>query len=233
MHEQENYVGTVTATNVAIGKRGHAGDTYCGSLPPDPRLNPKAGRDGDKSRHVFVIHGRDEEARLALFDFLRALGLVPMEWEHLVRTTGTGAPSLSQVVANASHEVQAVVALLTPDDIVRLHPSLHAPADSDDECAAGSQARPNVFLELGMALAIHPDRTIILEAGTMRRPADLTGLNYIRVTRDAGWCNKVATRLESAGCPVDRTGSDWYGDGRFARLAACDRRPPLDDCLRR
>jgi predicted nucleotide-binding protein len=238
MGEHRTTIGQINGErpNIATGAHSHAGDVIHQGVTDQPRSAERRERrdtagDADKSRNVFVIHGRDEEAREAVFDFLRALGLRPLEWEHLVHAQGIGAPSLATVVTNASHHAQAVLALLTPDDIVALHPTLHGPHDAIDEVALGCQARPNVFLELGMALAILPERTIIVEAGAMRRPADLAGLNYIRVTRDAGWCNKVAERLRTAGCPVDRMGTDWQRAGQFIHLAAHDRRPPSADSI--
>ena len=75
-----------------------------------------------------------------------------------------------------------------------------------------------------MALALLPNQTIVLRAGSMRWPADLEGLNYIRVTESADWCNKLAERLKTAGCPVDRTGTDWQRADRFRNLDAHGRR---------
>jgi predicted nucleotide-binding protein len=223
MGDQDIKVKRVDAKNVSF--RGDAGDHT--HWPNAAHHAPERSRgESDGSRRVFVIHGRDEEARIALFDLLRALGLQPLEWEQLVRDTGAGAPSLAEIVSDAARGAQAVVALLTPDDVVALHPSLRTVEDAEDEQAVGCQARPNVYLELGMALAACPDRTIIVEAGATRRPADLAGLNYIRIDKTAGWCNKLAERLRSAGCPVDRAGTDWQRTSRFTWLAAHDRRPP-------
>jgi predicted nucleotide-binding protein len=39
---------------------------------------------------VFVVHGRNEKARIAMFAFLRAIGLQPIEWSEAVSLTGTG-----------------------------------------------------------------------------------------------------------------------------------------------
>ena len=230
MGEQKIDIGHFEGHNVVFGEKGRAGDTY--HSPAEPRDRP-SHRPADKPRQVFVIHGRDEPARLAVFDLVRSLGLVPLEWEHLVRETGSGAPSLSKVVSDAPRLAQAVIALLTPDDIVTLHPSLRTPQDPAEERATAGQARPNVFIELGMALALVPDRTVILRVGAMRWPADLGGLNYIRITESADWCNKLAERLATAGCPVDRTGTDWQLADRFANLDAhrrrADRRVPVPD----
>jgi predicted nucleotide-binding protein len=221
---QHNEFGTFQGRNVVFGDEGKAGDfARADSGEVTPAEKPK--RMAEDPRTVFVIYGRDLEARDAIFEFLRALGLKPQEWEHLVRATGKGAPSLAEVVTRAVREAQAVVALLTPDDVVRLHPELRDASDTDAERSTACQARPNVFLELGMALAALSDHTIILEAGAMRRTADLAGLNYVTVSASTDWRNKVAERLQSAGCPVDRAGGDWQHPHWFADLAAYRRRP--------
>jgi predicted nucleotide-binding protein len=217
-------VTNANSDNMTFGDHSRAGDNLYGVGAHARGEENQA----DSARRVFVIHGRDEEARKAVFDFLRALGLHPLEWEQLVKAMRSAAPSLADVVANAPREAQAVVALLTPDDVVQLHPVLRGDSDAAGERVRGCQARPNVFVELGMALAIHPTRTIILEAGVMRRTADLDGLNYVRIDQTARWCNKVAERLQTAGCPVDRSGGDWQDSDRFAGLAAF-RRTPFDE----
>jgi len=37
---------------------------------------------------VFVIHGRNEAARKSMFEFLRAIGLKPLEWSQALAATG-------------------------------------------------------------------------------------------------------------------------------------------------
>ncbi|MFJ9643617.1 CATRA conflict system CASPASE/TPR repeat-associated protein [Streptomyces sp. NPDC004244] len=185
---------------------------------------PYGGPAPDTARNVFVIYGRDEPARCAVFDLLRALGLNPLEWEELVALTGKATPTLGEAVARALPLAGAVVVLLTPDDVVGLHPDLYEPRESRAEKGPSLQARPNVLLELGMALAVHPARTLILQFGDMRPVTDLGGLNYIRVTDTPGFRSKVANRLALLGCPV-RSGQDWLTAGGFGALTAYDREP--------
>lgn len=181
--------------------------------------------DTDYRRSVFVVHGRDEPARKALFDFLRAIGLNPLEWDQLVGMTGHSSPTLSQVIRVCLPQARAVVVLLTPEDVVRLHPELHDPFESEAEIREGMQARPNVLLEMGIALGMNPERTVILLVGEHRPVTDLGGINYIRVTDGPGFRQKLVSRLRSAGCDVRDGGTDWLTTGDFASLTAHRRTP--------
>ncbi|BCB84099.1 TIR domain-containing protein [Phytohabitans suffuscus] len=180
---------------------------------------------GPSSRDIFVIHGRDEQVREPFFEFLRAVDLRPLEWEALVSGTGRTSPSLLDVVETALARAGAVVALLTPDDIVQLHPSLHQTGERTVETKPSLQPRPNVLVELGMALGICRDRTIIVEIGDLRPVADLGGINVIRFDGTEHTLGKLVQRLRSAGCPVDEGGNDWRSRRRFANLEAFGRKP--------
>ncbi|MFB7943903.1 CATRA conflict system CASPASE/TPR repeat-associated protein [Kitasatospora phosalacinea] len=212
--------------DVAVDRAAHL------ERPPAPPAGPPATASAappatappERSREVFVVHGRDEPARRAVFAFLRALGLRPLEWEELVARTGQSSPYLGETVARAMPLAQAVVVVLTPEDVVHLHPEL-AP-DRDPELRPALQPRPNVLLELGMALAVHPDRTVILLAGEQRPVTDLGGRNYVRLTGGPECRSKIAGRLRLAGCPVDTSGQDWLRAGDFAALAALHREVP-------
>ena len=73
-----------------------------------------------------------------------------------------------------------MVVLVTPDDDVRIHGDLGpGPHERNFEM----QARPNVYIELGMAFALHPHRTVIVEIGTLRRATDLDGMNTVRLLK--------------------------------------------------
>ena len=179
-------------------------------------------------REVFVIHGRDEPARKAVWGLLQAIDLRPLEWEEAVARTGSAAPFLGNVVAKAFEEIQAAVAILTPDDVANLHPALHGAREPEYETKPTGQARPNVLFELGMALGLHPDRTVIVEIGELRPFADLGGRNVIRIDGSEDsilrGIRKISERLRHAGCAVNESGSDWLDTRRFAGLDTYTRR---------
>lgn len=195
------------------------GTSPAGEPAAAPGPAATAGPDIER-RNVFVVYGRDEEARSAVFTFLRALGLNPLEWEELVQATGKMGPFLSETVRIGLDRATAVVVLLTPDDVVHLHPDLHDATDGIAETGDSLQARPNVLLELGMAMAAKPDQTLILIAGQLRAVTDLGGMSYVTLSGDPACRNRIADRLRGAGCAVKPRGTDWLTAGNFDGLAA-------------
>lgn len=179
----------------------------------------------DITKNVFVVHGRDEQARVALFAFLEALGLHPLGWERLVAATGSATPYLRDVIMQGIAMAQAAVVLMTPDDVVRLHPELHQADENHHEIVETMQARPNVILELGMALATYADRTIVLYAGRHRPMTDLNGLNYVQLNRGGEGLDKIVSRLKTAGCQMTDEIVDRRIRARFRDLASYRRRP--------
>lgn len=175
-------------------------------------------------RKVFMAYGRDEQACQAVFGFVRSLDLLPLEWETMVGECGTATPYLGDVIRHGLSQAQAAIVLLTPDDEVRLHPDLHQVDDSDSETIVNMQPRPNVLIELGMALAWCPNRTIVVEVGRLRPIADTAGLNTIRLDGSEESLGKLVERLKIAGCPVNDRGADWRRRDRFDGLDAYQRR---------
>lgn len=167
--------------------------------------------DGVDPRKVFVIHGRNRLARKALFDFLRALGLDPIEWSEAVQMTGKGSPYVGEVLDTVFASAQAVVVLQTPDDVAYLHESLARPGDP--ECSPQMQPRPNVLFEAGMAMGRHPDRTIIVELGQVKVFSDIHGRHVVRLNNSPKKRQELATRLQTAGCATRMSRTDWHDAG--------------------
>jgi hypothetical protein len=213
---------SLAGNNNTVGQLLQGGEGQSNPAPAELFGSPPPATPSD--RDVFVIHGRDEAARQAVFALLRSLNLQPLEWEALVRRTGKASPYLAEVITLAASTTRAALVVLTPDDVVRLHPRLLDNEPDPHEVELSCQARPNVYIELGLALMAYPSRTVIVEIGRMRRPSDIVGLNVIRFDGSTVPLRKVASRLRSAGCAVDDSGTDWLDPARFAGLEALGRR---------
>lgn len=149
-----------------------------------------------------------------MFTFLRAINLKPMEWSTAIAATGSGSPYIGDALETAFAKAKAVVVFMTPDDIAELRPD-YASGPHDPDLKPTPQARPNVLLEAGMALGLHPDRTIIVELGTLRGLSDLAGRHTVRIDNSPEKRGELANRLRNAECAVDTSGSDWYSAGDF------------------
>lgn len=162
-------------------------------------------------RSVFVIHGRNEPARKGLFDFLRSIGLSPIEWSEAMSMTGSASPYIGDVLDAAFRRAQAVVVLQTPDDVAHLHESLTYPGDP--ETLPQMQPRPNVLYEAGMAMGRSPERTVIVELGQVKVFSDIHGRHAVRLDNSVAKRQDLATRLRNAGCAVNLDGTDWHDAG--------------------
>jgi predicted nucleotide-binding protein len=175
---------------------------------------PQEAKAVDPTR-VFVVHGRNIKAKKALFAFLRSLCLIPMEWSQAVAATGKASPYIGEVLDTAFSIAQATVVLLTPDDEARLREPFVSTADPPYEKELTGQPRQNVLFEAGMSIGYKQDRTILLELGNLRHFSDILGRHTIRIDNSAEKRNELALRLATAGCKVDRTGTDWLKEGDF------------------
>jgi predicted nucleotide-binding protein len=165
---------------------------------------------------VFVIHGRDERAKEAVFTLLRALDLKPTEWSTAVSWAGGGAPMIRDVLQAGFSRCWAVVALFTPDDLGELRWMLRDhQKDGPHETSQTGQARQNVVFETGAALAIRPERTVLVEFGHTRPLSDLAGYHWVRIGESAEWRQDLAERLRQTGAEVETTGKEWRTAGDF------------------
>jgi predicted nucleotide-binding protein len=167
------------------------------------------------SKNVFVVHGRNDAIRRAMFDFLRAIGLNPLDWSTAMRATRTAAPYVGQILEKAFEKAAAVVVLLTPDDEARLKREFWARNEDAHEKKLMGQARPNVLFESGMAFGSHPRATVLVEVGKCRPFSDTYGRHVVRLDNSAPKRSELAEKLEAAGCPVQRADRGWLEAGNF------------------
>jgi predicted nucleotide-binding protein len=172
--------------------------------------------EGASPESVFVIHGRNKGVRDSVFGLLRALGLKPLEWEEVVALTGKATPYIFEVIKAGFEHAQAIVAVFSPDDIVVLRPEFQNENDPEYEKVPRGQARPNVIFEAGMAKALNPDRTLIVEVGRTKPFTDVGGMHTVRLGNSATQRKALAQRLVTAGCSVNMAGTDWLADGDFS-----------------
>ncbi|MCX6570214.1 MAG: nucleotide-binding protein [Candidatus Aminicenantes bacterium] len=169
-------------------------------------------------KRILVVYGRNEKARKAIFELLRAVDLKPFEWGEAVKKTGKASPYVGEILDEAFKESQAVIVLLTGDDIAHLREEYIKPNDTEHEGRPSLQARTNVVFEAGRAFGTHPDRTVLVELDKERTKAfsDIGGRYVLRMSNQPEKRKELVDRLKMAGCDVcidDRT--DWMSAGDF------------------
>jgi predicted nucleotide-binding protein len=145
-----------------------------------------------KDTVIFVVHGRDPEARDQLELILHRLGLEPF----VLQVTGGGGDTLiealEKMIGKTAQSSFGIV-LATPDDIGYLK------ADGPQEAKA--RARQNVVMEMGMLLAsLTRKRCAILTKGYVEMPSNMGGVitipfnDHVRET-----VPQLVQRLQEAG----------------------------------
>lgn len=167
-----------------------------------------------KDYTIFVVHGRNQKARKALFELLRAAGLRPLEWNQVLHLTGQGTPYIGEVIDKGLEAAQAIVVLFTGDDLACLREELLQPDEEIEQYTP--QPRPNVILEAGIALGKNPNRTVIVQIGKIRPISDLAGRHFLQLDNSPEKRKALLMRLKAAGCVVDLSGDDWMSAGQFS-----------------
>ena len=141
------------------------------------------------TNEVFVIHGRDNEAKETVARFLTRLALTPV---ILHEQPNQGRTIIEKFERNA--QVGFAVALLTPDDVGAL---------KNEEKNLKLRARQNVVFELGYFLGwLGRERVCALTKGNVELPSDYDGVAYISLD-DGGWKMDLIRELKNVGFNVD------------------------------
>jgi predicted nucleotide-binding protein len=145
---------------------------------------------------IFVVHGRDYEARDQLELVLRRLGLEPF----VLQVTGGGGDTLIEALERMigkSAQSSFGIVLVTPDDMGYLK--------SENAEDAKPRARQNVIMEMGMLLSsLTRRRCAILQKGFVELPSNMGGVitipfnNHVRET-----VPKLVQRLQDVGFKLD------------------------------
>ena len=154
--------------------------------PPSPVAQEN---ERTNTNEVFVIHGRDNEAKEMVARFLQNLGLTPV---ILHEQPNQGRTIIEKFEQHA--QVGFAVALLTPDDVGAL---------KSNEKNLKPRARQNVVFELGYFLGLlGRERVCALTKGNVEIPSDYDGVVYISLD-DGGWKMDLIRELKNVGFGVD------------------------------
>jgi len=181
-------------------------------------MNVKADKPKEeKSKRVWVIHGRNEEFAKSVLQFLRAIGLDPIEWSEARAGTGLSSPYTGEILEAGFDNAQAFVVLLTGDDEARLREEYLRQNDPEYERNLTPQARPNVIFEAGMAFGRDPRKVIFIQQGKLRPFSNISGIHFLELNNTSEKRLEFVRRLMDAGCNIKNfiNKNDWLSVGDF------------------
>ena len=141
-------------------------------------------------KEVFVIHGRDNEAKEAVARFLARLDLEPV---ILHEQPNEGRTIIEKFEEHA--QAAFAVVLLTPDD---------AGALENEKDKLRPRARQNVIFEFGYFIGrLGRKRVCALTKGDLEMPSDYDGVLYVPLDAAGAWRMRLVKELKAAGLNVD------------------------------
>jgi len=154
---------------------------------PD-ELEPSDLPDGLRDpKRVMIVGNHQTPSYDGIAAFLRALDLSPVTSSEILTETGLQAQDTVHALKAGMDMAQAALVMLGPED----------------------RPRPNIFIELGMAMALAPTRTVLVTVGEALVPSDLAGVSTLRLTNSSASRNALRVRLIAAGCAVRTHDDRW------------------------
>jgi len=153
-----------------------------------------------KSSNVFVVLGRNRRVNDSMYEFLATLGLNPLDFAQAILLTGNPAADIPEILDAAFKNAQAVIVLMTPDEISLLRNSFTKADDTEFDKSPYGQPRPNVLFEAGMAMASHTGRTILVTLGKVRPFTDISGIHIVRLDNSVEKREELIERLRLCKC---------------------------------
>jgi predicted nucleotide-binding protein len=155
--------------------------------PPVNQTSPETPR--PPSRKVFLVHGRDNDAKNEVARFLGKIGLE----EIILHERPNSGRHLLTKFQEESEGASFAVVLITPDDEGGL--SGEAPR---------KRARQNVVFELGFFIGkLGAARVAPLVKGDVEKPSDFDGVGYIALDPAGAWKGLLARELKAAKVPFE------------------------------
>jgi predicted nucleotide-binding protein len=171
-------------------------------------------------KQVFIIHGRNIAARIAVEQFLRVVGLQPVDFDQLAADQG-GSAFIGDIVRAGLERAQAIVALFTPDEYAALRGDHRGDRDRADDLHRW-QARPNVLFEAGMAYGMAQRRTVLVTlGGDVSLFSDVAGLHVVSLDNSTTSRAKLRQKLIGVGCTLDQRADAWADPMKSGDFEKC------------
>lgn len=139
-------------------------------------------------RKVFIVHGRDNEAKLEVCRFIEKIGL---ETIVLHEQASTGM-TIIEKIEHYSNDADFALVLYTACD--------HGRGIHESKTHPKNRARQNVVFEHGYFMAkLGRENVCALVKGDIETPNDISGIVYVNLDIYGAWKNEVSKELKACG----------------------------------
>lgn len=144
-------------------------------------------------RKVFIVHGRDNEAKQEVGRFIEALGLEAI----ILHEQASSGMTIIEKIEHYSNDADFALILYTACDHGRgVHESNHPPRN---------RARQNVVFEHGYLMAkLGRENICALVKGDIETPNDISGVVYVTFDPAGAWKTEVEKELRACGYDTKR-----------------------------
>jgi len=143
-------------------------------------------------RKVFVVHGRDNEAKQEVSRFIEKIGLEAI----ILHEQANAGMTIIEKIEHYSNDADFALVLYTPCDQGRgVHESKNPPKN---------RARQNVVFEHGYLMAkLGRENVCSLVKGEIETPNDISGVVYVLLDEHGAWKINVAKELRTCGYAIN------------------------------
>lgn len=146
-------------------------------------------------RKVFIVHGRDNEAKQEVARFISALGLEPI----ILHEQASAGMTIIEKIERYANDADFALVLYTPCD--------HGRGVHETKVPARYRARQNVVFEHGYLMAkLGRENVCALVKGEIETPNDISGVVYVSLDGYGGWKIEVTKELKACGYDVKSIG---------------------------
>ncbi len=161
--------------------------------PKSPTQNtaPQPKPVARNKRKVFIVHGRDNEAKQEVSRFIEKIGLEAI----ILHEQASSGMTIIEKIEHYSNDADFALVLYTPCDQGRGFHESHLPPKN--------RARQNVVLEHGYFMAkLGRENVCALVKGEIETPNDINGVVYVNLDPFGAWKNEVAKELKACGYTI-------------------------------
>jgi len=139
-------------------------------------------------RKVFVVHGRDNEAKQEVSRFIEKIGLEAI----ILHEQASSGMTIIEKIERYSNDADFALVLYTSCDQGR---GIH-----ESNKSLNNRARQNVVFEHGYLMSkLGRENVCSLVKGDIETPNDISGVVYVTFDQYGAWKNEVAKELKACG----------------------------------